>query len=194
MMPLGNRAVACQLGPMGTDLHIEDGEREPNTIPENAIEMMVATQAVHVQLSQMADQKASILMGTTFVIFTIAVGQSNYESPAFYPLLVLGGFSFTAAVLAAIAILPAISSKSTGPVNLLFFGSFKRFTEEQYIDRIIEVLQHDESIYRTMARDIYQNGTVLFKRKYYWLGYAYRVFLVGLTASLVTFLVQVIRH
>ncbi len=169
-------------------------DHEAKSIPENAIEMMCATQQTHIQLSQMADQKASILMGTTFVIFTIAVGQSNYESPAFYPLLVLGGFSFASAVLAAVAILPAISSKSTGPVNLLFFGSFKRFNEEEYIDRILEVLRHDESIYRTMARDIYQNGTVLFKRKYYWLGYAYRVFLVGLTASLLTFLVQVLRH
>lgn len=169
---------------------VEEEDRAHADIPENAIEMMCATQMAHIQLSQMADQKASILMGTTFVIFTIAVGQSNYGSLAFAPLLVLGGFSFLAAVLAAVAILPAISSKSTGPVNLLFFGSFKRFGEEEYISRILDVLRSDETIYRTMARDIYQNGTVLFKRKYYWLGYAYRVFLVGLTASLVTFLVQ----
>jgi hypothetical protein len=196
MVHLGKIASACQFGAMGDAPlpTIDDAPHEPGTIPENAIEMMVATQQAHIQLSQMADQKASILMGTTFVIFTIAVGQSNYQSPAFYPLLVLGGFSFAAAVLAAIAILPAISSKSVGPVNLLFFGSFKRFTEEQYVERILDVLRHDESIYQTMARDIYQNGTVLFKRKYYWLGYAYRVFLIGLTASLLTFLVQVIRH
>ncbi len=172
----------------------EDAQTEPKSIPENAIEMMCATQQAHIQLSQMADQKASILMGTTFVIFTIAVGQSNYGSLAFAPLLVLGAFSFLAAVLAAVAILPAISSRSFGPVNLLFFGSFKRFTEEEYIERMLEVLRHDESIYRTMARDIYQNGTVLFKRKYYWLGYAYRVFLVGLTSSLVTFLVQFVHY
>ena len=29
------------------------------------------------QLSQMADQKASILMGATFVVFTLAVGQAR---------------------------------------------------------------------------------------------------------------------
>jgi hypothetical protein len=41
-----------------------------------------------------------------------------------------------------------------------------------------------------MARDIYQNGTVLARKKYRMLGWAYRLFLAGLTASLVAFVVQ----
>ena len=40
-------------------------------------------------------------------------------------------------------------------------------------------LGSDDSIYRTMARDIYQNGTVLAHKKYRMLGWAYRLFLVG---------------
>ena len=52
------------------------------------------------------------------------------------------------------------------------------------------MLRTDESIYRTMARDIYQNGTVLAHKKYRLLGWAYRIFLVGLTASLTAFVVE----
>ena len=41
-----------------------------------------------------------------------------------------------------------------------------------------------------MARDIYQNGLVLARKKYRLLGWAYRIFLAGLTASLAAFVVQ----
>jgi hypothetical protein len=41
-----------------------------------------------------------------------------------------------------------------------------------------------------MARDIYQNGLVLERKKYRMLGYAYRIFLAGLTASFIAFLIE----
>ena len=168
-------------------------EAEPD-IPENAIELMVGTQMAHYQLSQMADQKASILMGTTFVIFTIVVGQPTQGTLASLPLLVLGAFSFVSALLSVAAILPATKVRKDGSVNLLFFGSFLRFTEKEYLDRIVAMLSSDEQIYRTIARDIYQNGTVLGRKKYRLLGYAYRVFLIGLTGSFVTFVIQLLKH
>ena len=40
----------------------------------HAIHMVRSSMLVHMQLSQMADQKASLLMGATFVVFSIAVG------------------------------------------------------------------------------------------------------------------------
>ena len=162
--------------------------------PANAIHMVRTTQQAHYQLSQMADQKASILMGATFVIFTITVGQSRNGALAPLPLLVLGAFAFFSAALAVMAILPATRVRRSGPVNLLFFGSFTRFEEDEYIERLLDALQTDESIYRTMANDIYQNGCVLARKKYRLLGYAYRVFLIGLTLSFVSFVGQTVWH
>jgi hypothetical protein len=177
----------------------EDIERAPAVIPEGAspdvmVDMLVAAQTVHLALSQMADQKASILMGTTFVIFTIAVGNAKYDSLSFIPLVVLGAFSVVSAVCAALSILPAIRNKKPGPVNLLFFGSFVRFKEDDYIRQILELTQDNEAIFRTIARDIYQNGVVLAKKKYHWLGHAYRVFITGLVASVLSFVIQMIIH
>ena len=159
----------------------------------DAIHLVRTVEQIHVQLSAMADHKASILMGATFVVFTITLGQSRGTLPPL-PLLVLGGFSFFAAICAVLAILPATRTKPHSTINLLFFGSFTQLDEEEYLDRLIERLQDSEAIYRTMARDIYQNGRVLERKKYRLLGYAYRIFLVGLTASFLAFLIQLALH
>ncbi len=39
--------------------------------------MIRTTEIMTLQLGQMADQKANILMGATFVVFTLAVGQTT---------------------------------------------------------------------------------------------------------------------
>ncbi|WP_380875178.1 Pycsar system effector family protein [Sphingomonas sp. DBB INV C78] len=162
----------------------EENKRVPSV---NGIHLLRTTQQIHVQLSQMADQKASILMGATFVIFTITIGQSK-GSGAPLPLLILGGFAFFSAVLAVLAILPATHTRKTDWINLLFFGSFTQLEENDYVERVVEKAYRDEDIFRTMAHDIYQNGRVLERKKYRFLGYAYRVFLLGLTASFIAFL------
>jgi hypothetical protein len=161
----------------------------PPAYPPNAVHLTRTAVLTQVQLSAMADQKASILMGAAFVIFTIAVGHSD-GGGAPLPLLILGGAAFLSAVCAVLAILPAVRYARRAPLNLMFFGSFTQLGEEEYIDRLMAQLGSDDAIYRTMARDIYQNGTVLAHKKYKLLGWAYRIFLVGLTASLAAFVFQ----
>jgi hypothetical protein len=148
------------------------------------------TQAIHLQLSQMADQKASILMGATFVIFTITIGQAHGEMPPL-PLTILGGFAFFSAILAMLVVMPILGGRKRpeeGPVNLLFFGSFTRLGEAEFIARLRDKVSTDEGALELMARDLYQNGQVLKRKKYRMLGWAYRVFLVGLVLSFVAFL------
>src|SRR3546814_10075580 len=84
----------------------------------------ISAQQIHVQLSAMADTKASILMGATFVIFTITIGQAH-GSAAPLPLLILGAAAFVSAVCAVLAILPSTRPPEHGPLNLLFFGDRK---------------------------------------------------------------------
>ncbi|MET1110679.1 MAG: Pycsar system effector family protein [Allosphingosinicella sp.] len=168
----------------------EEEQVEPPAYPPNAVHLTRTAVLAQMQLSAMADQKASILMGATFVIFTLTVGRGG-SAPL--PLLILGGAAFLSAVCAVVAILPAVHSRKKAPLNLMFFGSFTQLGEEEYIDRLMARLGSDDSIYRTMARDIYQNGTVLAHKKYRMLGWAYRLFLVGLTASFIAFVVEAMR-
>ena len=158
-----------------------------------AIHLVRTTQQINVTLSQMADQKASILMGATFVVFTISVGQaSKGDFP--YALMVLAISAFLSALCAIAAVLPSIrpprAAAQADKENMLFFGVFSQWGEEEYADRVLDVLRSDETVFRAMLRDTYQNGVVLQKKKYRYLGYAYRIFLVGLTLTLITFLFE----
>jgi len=158
--------------------------------PKEVHNMLVGAQATHVQFSAMADSKASILMGATFVVFSLTLGQMQ-SSKISLPLLVLGAFSFAATVLSVLAILPEIGGKSkANRPNLLFFGLFHRMDEEEFVDTVVGTMRSEEQVYRMMARDLYQNGAVLQRHKYRYLAYAYRTFLVGIIATAIAFIGQ----
>jgi hypothetical protein len=82
--------------------------------PVNAAHMMRTAQLAQLQLSAMADAKASLLMGASCVIFTITIGQARNGMPP-VPLLILGGAAFFAAIFAVLAVLPKTSSGKTNP-------------------------------------------------------------------------------
>ena len=52
---------------------------------------------------------------------------------------------------------------------------------------MLEDLKSDEAAFRLMLHDMYQNGQVLQHKKYRFLGYAYRLFMAGLTLTVVVF-------
>jgi len=141
-------------------------------------------------LSQMADQKASMLMGASFVVFSLAVGRSlTGEIP--WPLAILALFAFLSAVCAAIAVMPTIGKpKKGGPINLLFFGHFHDMEEQEWVDAIFEDCEDEEHFYRLMLHDAYQNGQVLQHTKYRYLIYAYRIFVAGLVVTLIAFAIE----
>lgn len=166
----------------------------PSGYSNHAIHLVRTSQQINLALSQMADTKASILMGATFVVFTIAVGQArNGQMP--WSLGVLALFAFISASCAVFAVLPSISgpksaSLNDGKPNKLFFGYFVHTREEEWIDSILDELHADETVFRTMLHDIYQNGQVLQRKKYRYLSYAYRSFLVGLGLTLMAFIAE----
>lgn len=163
----------------------------PPAYPPNSIHLVRTLQQITMQLSQMADQKASILMGATFVVFTVSIGQSSRtDMPV--ALSVLAFFAFVSAVLAVTAVLPRVTHQQ--PLepgsNLLFFGNFSRMGEDDFVKAVKARLHADDDFLDTMLRDIHQNGSILASRKYRYLALAYRVFVVGLTLTLVVFLAE----
>src|SRR5687768_3906925 len=161
-------------------------EQEPH-YPVNAAHLMRTAQLAQLQLSAMADTKANMLMGATFVIFTITIGSAQ-RAAAPLPLLILGAAAFLSAIFAILAVLPVTRRrKPTTKDNILFFGVFTQMAEEEFIDEITSRLHSDHRIYRTMARDIHQAGTVLYRKKYRMLGFAYRTLLAGLVASFLAY-------
>lgn len=155
----------------------------------DGVHLLRTAQQVQYQLSQMADQKANMVLAATFVIFTVSMSQLQHMSRPL-PLLILGAAAFCAAFFAILAVLPAVKvpPRPEGPANILFFGSFTQVPEDEFLERILGIIREPATVYETFARDIYQNGRVLAGKKYRFLGYAYRILLGGLVASLLAFL------
>lgn len=180
------------------DMASSDSDKPAASFPANAVHLVRTSQQLTMQLSQMADQKASILMGATFVVFTLAVGQARSGNLAL-PLAILATFSFLSALLAVSAVLPRVGKAP--PIdfrdgkdhsNILFFGRFEQMGEDEFIAVVKERLRREEDIYETMLRDTYQNGVVLARRKYRYLAHAYRLFVVGLTLTFAAFLWEMV--
>jgi hypothetical protein len=167
-----------------------EGRAPPlGTCAQDAVHLLRTTQQIQYQLSQMADAKASLLMGATFVIFSITVGQVKAGSNPPIALLILGAAAFVAAVLAVMAVLPStkVPPRVNGPANMLFFGSFTQMPEDEYVRLVLDTVTDSDAVYAAFAHDIYQNGSVLARKKYRLLAYAYRVLLSGLVLSFITF-------
>jgi len=164
-------------------------ETGPRIFSPDFIHLLRTTQQIQYQLSQMADQKANILMGTTFVIFTITMSQAKANGGPTTALLILGAAAFLSALLAVMAVLPSTKAvpRPNGPANLLFFGSFSQLSEDEFVAMMLKTVEDHHSVFEAFAHDIYQNGRVLALKKYRLLGYAYRVLVVGLIASFIAF-------
>ena len=158
--------------------------------PPNSIHLVRTAQQLTMQLSQMADQKASILMGAAFVVFTVAIGQAGRAGMG-WSLSVLALFAFASAVLAVTAVLPRVApTNAPKDGNLLFFGNFSRMSEAEFVAEVKARLKHDDDFITTMLIDIHQNGSMLANRKYHYLALAYRTFVIGLTLTFVVYVAE----
>jgi hypothetical protein len=162
----------------------------------DTVQLLRNTQQIQYQLSQMADQKASMLLAITFVIFSLSLGQTKAGLIPQPPVLILGASAFLAATLAVMAVLPSVKTPGSaqGAPNILFFGAFSHMSEEAYIKTLLSGLSDNHSVFQTFARDIYQNGRVLSGKKYRLLGWAYRILLIGLFSSATAWITPYAAH
>lgn len=161
---------------------------------DDAVQAVRTAVQMQYQLSAMADQKAGLLMGASFVVFTIAMANAiarGGELPA--AMMILGAAAFLAAIFAAIAVLPTVSGGPNERRNLMFFGGFDDMDEDSYVAAMLDKLGSDEAMLAMMARDVFQNGQVLARKKFRLLRLAYLMFIGGLVASLVAFVATGIR-
>lgn len=158
-----------------------EGEAQRYFEPEY-INVLVSAHAGNLELSNMADSKASILLGASFVVFGLSISDIA-AGQASVPLVVLTLFSFVATVLGVLTVRPARIRDwkvEPGKSNIMFFGSFTNVTREQFIEQCVDTLASPEEAIRAMARDIYDHGQLLKKDKFSWLYWSYTAFLWGM--------------
>jgi len=157
--------------------------------PSEAIYLVRTMQQHHVQLSIMADQKANMLIGATFLVLTLAIGQ-NQNAKFSLPLAVLAVSALVSATLAILAVMPSTSPKSAKGNNWLFFGTFAQAEEPVFQQKILGLLKQPEDVFEAMLHDIYQMGCILQSKKYRYLALAYRAFLFGLVITFLMFVYE----
>ncbi len=171
--------------------------------PERGIETMFRVSTTNSQrLSDMADNKANILLTVNSIILSVVVAvlvqklDTNQHLTLPTVLLLLG--VVTTMVLAILSTIPKIkdgrfSSEDVEnkTVNLLFFGNFHQMPYDAYRDAMRKAMDDYEFLYSMLTQDVYAQGVVL-GRKYKLLRYAYGVFMFGLIISVVAFIIAVI--
>lgn len=177
----------------------DKGDAElPDSVPadvaqHDAVYLLRTTQQHHVHLSAMADQKAGFLIGGSIVLLGLVLGQLGGAQSL--GLLAAGFTALVTLSLAIFSVMPRFSGKTREPgttPNTLFFGVFAHINEEDWIEDHLEMLNDSASVRRAMLRDIHQMGSDLYRTKFRYLSYAFRVAFVGFAISFAVALAEFI--
>lgn len=168
-----------------------DREQNDKSHQNSVIQMLRTMQQHHVQLSAMADQKASFLIASTFVVLSILTGFASRGHTS-WTMIFMGSFLLLAACFSIMAVTPHHKSRSesTTSTNLLFFGHFAQLELDDFMLKMEKVITNDDSVYKTMLHDIHSIGVVLYNKKYKYLSISYRLFLYGLLCTPVVAVIE----
>ena len=151
----------------------------------------------HVNLSQMADSKANIMISVNTIVISIMVsvllGKLQFYPEYIIPTILLVLPCLGAIIFAILATRPNITKGTftkediqNKEVNLLFFGNFFRMELPDYDWAMKELMADKEYLYGSMVKDIYFLGVVLAK-KYKLIRISYNIFMFGLIIAIVAF-------
>lgn len=148
-------------------------------------------------LSDMADRKASLLISINTLVLSV-IGSLLYtkfdKNPELVaPTVVLAAVCLSVIILAILSTRPKISGGTftnkqvkAKSVNLLFFGNFYKMSLDEYQWATDEMLHDREYMFEAITRDIHSLGIVVAK-KYRFLNLAYNMFMYGLIVAVLAF-------
>ncbi|MBB2145436.1 phosphohydrolase [Pedobacter sp. LMG 31464] len=173
--------------------------------PDKGIETMFRiTSSNNQRLSDMADNKAQLLITVNSIILSLIVSLvlRRLEDNAFLivPTFILLMVSLSTIIFSILATRPSIpdglftdNDLDRKKVNLLFFGNFYKMALNDYSKGMIRVMNDNEFLYGTLITDVYSQGVVL-GRKYKLIRIAYNIFMFGLIAAVLAYVISYIAY
>lgn len=178
----------------------KDGKKKKADRPDKGIETMFRiSSSNHQRLSDMADNKAHIMITVNSIILSAVISLllrklTDYEYLTI-PTFILLSISLLAMTFSILATRPSIptgifkrADVDERRVNLLFFGNFYKMPLEDYTYGMVKMMEDKEFLYGSLIKDVYAQGVVLGK-KYRLLRIAYNIFMFGLIASVLAFII-----
>lgn len=171
--------------------------------PERGIETMFRISSNnHQRLSDMADNKAHIMITTTSIIISVLLSlllRKLEDNPhLIFPTILLLMVCMVTMVFSILATRPSIPDGTftqqnidEKKVNLLFFGNFYRMDYDDYYQGMLAMMNNREFLYGSLTKDVYSQGVVL-GRKYRLLRIGYNVFMFGIIVSVIAFVAAVV--
>lgn len=178
----------------------QEEKKKKSDRPEKGIETMFRiTSGNHQRLSDMADNKAHIMISTNSIILSVILSillRKLEDNPhLIIPTLILLIICVVTMVFSILATRPTVPPGTFTPediaekkVNLLFFGNFYRMALPEYVAGMEQMMEDRDFLYGSLIRDLYSQGVVL-GRKYRLLRIAYNVFMFGIIASVLAFVI-----
>lgn len=159
--------------------------------------MLRLTSSNHIQLSEMADSKANILISVNAIIISVILSvllrKLQTDPYLTIPTLIFLSASVITIVIAILATRPKLNEGTFSSedvnnkkTNLLFFGNFHKMQLKEYEDAMRVMMTDADYLYSSMVQDIYHLGTVL-GRKYRLIRLAYTIFMIGIVVSVIAF-------
>lgn len=147
----------------------------------------------HMDLSNLADNKANIMLSVNALIITIAMpvlaSQLRQHPEYIIPFIMILGTCLSSMVFATLATVPMkmtgltdMESIKAGRSNLFFFGNFYSMSYTDYKLGIQEVTSKEENLEDSIMRDLFFLGKSL-GRKYRQLRICYIIFMIGMVAA-----------
>ena len=171
-------------------------------VPENRTAVDNILRVNHgnqMRLGLMADAKANIMITVTSIVFSVTVANLDNEVMK-WPLLAFAFGCFFSLLFAIFAIIPNTNypkvkgskeiDRDSPIFNPLFFGHFAHLDIHEYKEDYAKILMTDDSVYDSMAGDIFGQGKILALKKYKYLKWSYNSFLIGMSAAIGVFIVQ----
>ncbi len=182
-----------------------ESKKEASMKSERGVETMFRnTLRTHVEFSGMADNKANIMISINTLIIgavvTVLVRKLDANPQLIIPTIMLLLVSLICIVYAVIVTRPQVTSgKFTKEqiqkkeANLLFFGNFHKMGLGDFDWGMKEMMNDKDYLYSMMIKDIYFLGQTLgVKYKRLWL--CYTIFMYGLIASVLAFIIATILN
>ncbi|WP_090558944.1 Pycsar system effector family protein [Pedobacter hartonius] len=175
-------------------------KKKKNDRPDKGIETMFRiTSGNNQRLSDMADNKAHIMISTNSIILSVILSillRKLEDNPhLIIPTLILLVICVVTMVFSILATRPSVPEGTFSAedikqkkVNLLFFGNFYRMDLPDYVAGMEQMMEDRDFLYGSLIRDVYSQGVVL-GRKYRLLRVAYNVFMFGIIGSVLAFVI-----
>jgi len=182
--------------PLNTPSTLKEKKKSKKTLSNQTINVFRTTQRGNIDLTAIADNKASVLLSLNALIITfmtpmiVANAEMVFSNFLQFPLIILGLTCIATIVIAAQVLKPSHFDKvgkefgEKHQPSPFFFGNFHKMSGNDFLEFTEDALTDTSMLKKHLAQDIYFVGKRL-GDKMLWIRRAFNIFTIGVSLTLV---------